>query len=131
MFLLIFLACGVNGFLQGGRKAFHDYQRPMDAYSLFVFRRLNKERLLLPVVREEVQPIEFFTREGFKNVQEIVLLGGVHKQILDLPECGILSLKKGKGFVEAGLKIPRFANGGGGLAGMSEVAGIAERSLMA
>jgi hypothetical protein len=103
----------------------------MDAHSLFAFQSLDKERLLLPVVSEEVQPIEFFTCEGFKYIQEILPFGGVHKQVLNLPECGILSLEKGKGFVKARLKIPRFANGGGGLAGMCEVAGIAECSLMA
>ena len=102
----------------------------MDAYSLLAFRRLDKERLLLAVVSEQVQPIEFFTCEGFKNIQEIVLLGGVYKQILDLPKCGILRLKKGKGFVKESLKIPRYANGGGGLSGMRQVAGIAERALM-
>ena len=131
LLLLIFLACGENGFLQGGRRAFHADERPVDAYIAFAIQIMNKERLLLPVVGEEVQPIEFFTCERFKYIQEILLLGGVHKQVLDFPECGILSLEKGKGFVEARLKIPRFANGGGGHAGMREVAGIAERSLMA
>ena len=103
----------------------------MDAYSIFAFLSLHKERLLLPIASEEVQPIEFFTCEGLKNIQKIVLLGGVHKQILDLTECGILRLKKGKGFVKASLKMPRFTNRGGGLSGMCQVAGIAERSLMA
>ena len=132
MLLSIFLACGKNGFVQGGRRAFHADERPVDAYIAFaIIQRLNKERLLLAVVREEVQAIEFFTCERFKNIEEILLLRGVHKQVLDLSECGILRLEKGKGLAEACLKIPRFANGGGGFAGMREVAGIAESSLMA
>ena len=131
LFLLIFLACGENGFVQGGRRAFHADERSVDAHHVCDFRSLHKERLLLAVVREEVQAIELFTREGFKNIEEILLLGGVHKQVLDLPKRGVLRLKKGKGLVEACLKISRFANGGGGFAGLRQVAGIAERSLMA
>ena len=67
MFFLIFLACGENGFM-AGRRAFHVDERPMDAYSLFDFMSLHKERLLLPVASEEVQPIEFFTCEGLKKI---------------------------------------------------------------
>ena len=131
LLLLIFFACGENGFVQGGRRAFHPDERPMDAYSILALRSVNKERLLLAVVSEEVQTIEFFTREGFKNIEEILLLRGVRKQVLDLTECGILRLKKGKRLVEAGLKIPSFSDGCGRFAGMRQVAGIAERSLMA
>ena len=68
MFLLIFLACGENGFMQVGRRAFHVDERPMDAYSIFAFLSLHKERLLLPIASEEVQTIEFFTCEGLKNI---------------------------------------------------------------
>ena len=87
--------------------------------------------LLFAVVAEEVESVEFLAGEGFEDMEKILMLGGVHKKILDLPEGGILRLQEGKRFIQVGLKIPRLTDACAGLAGMGQIAGIIERSLMA
>lgn len=131
LFFPVLLPRGEDGFLQHGCGVFDTQERPVNANRLRVFGSVDIKWLLFAVVAEEVESIEFLASEGFEDVEKILMLGGVHKKILDLPEGGILRLQERKGFIQVGLKISRFTDACAALAGMGQIAGIVERALTA
>jgi len=131
LFFPILLPRGEDRFVQRGRRALRAHERPVYAHRLRAFGSLDIKRLLFAVVAEEVESIEFLACEGFENMEKILMLWGVHKEILNLPEGGILRLQEGERFVQVGLKIPRLADACASLARMGQIAGIVERTMMA
>lgn len=113
LFLVIFLAGGANRFAEGGCGTSRADERAADADSLCALWNQHMERLLLALPSEELTAIEFFTCEIFKNIKEILVLGATHKQLLDLPECGILCFEEGKVFIQTGLKGRLFTDRSG------------------
>lgn len=71
------------------------------------------ERLFFALPSKELTAVKFFPGETLKNIKEIFPLGAGHKQLLDLPECGILCFEERKVFIQKGLKSRLFTDRGG------------------